>query len=132
MIKSERFCMIMKMIQSREVKYAKSTNKENTTSAITPYPLVREIQRIEEDLWECNKKCKTYSLAGLRDRMCLLMTKCGILRVGSLFWCELSDFWYFMTTDEEPHPLHYVVTEIFRGKLILTGHYMEGSAVVWI
>ena len=81
MIKSEIFCMIMKMIQSRKVKYAKSTNKENTTSAITPYPLVREIQRIEEDLWECNKKFKTYSLAGLRDRMCLLMTKCGILRV---------------------------------------------------
>ena len=39
----------------------------------------------------------------------ILMTKCGILRGESLFRCELSDFWDFMRTDEEPHPLHCVV-----------------------
>ena len=62
--------------------------------------------------------------------MRLLMTKCGILRGESFLWCELSDFWGFMKTDEDPHPLHCVVMTIFQGKLILTGHYMEGSAVL--
>ena len=32
--------------------------KENITSTITTYQLVGEIQRIEEDLWECNKNKK--------------------------------------------------------------------------
>ena len=58
------------------------------------------------------------------------MTKCVLLCGKSFFRCELSDFWDFMKADEEPHPLHYVVMTIFQGKLILTGHYMEGSAVL--
>ena len=40
MIKYERFCMIMKMVQSSKVKDAKSAYKEKITSAITPYQLV--------------------------------------------------------------------------------------------
>ena len=80
MIKSERVCMLMNMVQSRKVKYTKSTYKENITSAITTYQLIGEIQWIEEDLWKSNKKCKNYSLAGLCDCMCFLMTKGRILR----------------------------------------------------
>ena len=71
--------MLMKMVQSRRVKYANSTYKENITSAITPYQLVGDIQGIKEALWYLNNKCKKYSLARLRDRMCFLITKCGIL-----------------------------------------------------
>ena len=85
MIKYEIFCMTMRMVQSRKAKYAKSTYKENITSAITPYQLVGHIQLIEEDLWESNKKCKEYSLAGLRDIVCFLITKCGILCGKSIF-----------------------------------------------
>ena len=91
-IKSERVCTLTKMVQSRRVKYAKSTYRENITSVITPYQLVGDIQGIEEVLWDRNNKCKNYSLAGLRDRMCFLMTKCGIIFSKSLFWRELSDF----------------------------------------
>ena len=54
-------------------------------------------------------------MADLRDRMGFLMTKCGILHGRSFFRCELSDFWDFMKTDEEPHPLHCVVMTIFQG-----------------
>ena len=68
---------------------------ENITSAITPYQLVGDIQGIKEALWYLNNKCKKYSLARLRDRMCFLMTKCGILCGESFFWCELSDFGSF-------------------------------------
>ena len=57
-----------------------------------------------------------YSLAGLRDRMCFLMTKCGIPRGESLFWCELSDFWDFMRTGEDLHSLYCVVMTISQGK----------------
>ena len=91
-IKSVRVCMLMKMVQSRRVKYDKSTYKENITSDITPYQLVGDIQGIEEALWYLNNKCKKYYLARLRDMMCFLMTKCGILCSKSLFWRELSDF----------------------------------------
>ena len=47
-IKSERVCMLMKMVQSRKVKDAKSTYKEKVTSVINPYQLVGDIQRIKE------------------------------------------------------------------------------------
>ena len=56
------------------------------------------------------------------------MNKCVILCGQSLFWCELSEFWNFMKTDEETNPLHCVVMTIFQGLIILTGHYMEVSA----
>ena len=56
MIKYERVFMLMKMVQSRKLKYAKSTYKEKTTSAITPYQLVGEIQWTEEDSGKRNKK----------------------------------------------------------------------------
>ena len=117
MIKSERVCMLMNMVHSMKVKDAKSTYKENTTSGINPYQLVWEIQWIEEALWGCNKKCRNYSLAGLRDIMCFLMTKCGMLCGGSLFRCGLLDFWGFMKTDKYPYPLHCVVMKIFQGKM---------------
>ena len=107
----------MKMVQSRKVKNVKSTYKENITSAITPYQLVGEIQGIEEALWGRNNKCNKYSLAGLHDRICFLMTKCGILHGESLFRCKLSDFWDFMKTDEELDPLYCVVLTIFQGDL---------------
>ena len=88
MIKSEIVCMLMKMVQSRKVKYSRSTYKENAASSITPYHLVGEIQQIKEALWVIRNKCKEYSLAGLRDRMCFLMTKCGTICGKSFFWCE--------------------------------------------
>ena len=47
------------------------------------------------------------------------MNKFIILCGGSLFWCELSDFWGFTKTDEDPHPLHCVVMTIFQGKMNL-------------
>ena len=75
------------------------------------------VQRIEEALWGHNKKWNKYSLYGLCYRMWFLVTKCGILRGKSLFWSELSYFWYFMKKNEEPHPLHYVVMTIFHGKI---------------
>ena len=53
----------------------KSTYKENINSTITLYQLVGEIHRIEEGLWELNKKCENYFMVGLCDRMCFLMTK---------------------------------------------------------
>ena len=43
MIKSERVCILMKMVQSRKVKGDKSTYKENITYTITPYQLAGEI-----------------------------------------------------------------------------------------
>ena len=75
-----------------------------------------DIGRIEESLWDLNKTCKKCSMADICDRMCLLMTKSGILCGKSFFWCELSDFWDIMKTDEEPHTLHCVATKIFQGK----------------
>ena len=117
MIRYMRLCMLTKTVKSSKVKYAKSTYKEKTTSAITPYHLVGQIQRIKEALWEHNKRCKNYSLDGLRDRMCFLMTKYGILCGKSFFRCELSDFWVFMKTYEDPHSLHCVVMTIFQGKI---------------
>ena len=57
-IESERVFMLMKMVQSRKVKYTKSTYKENITSVITHHQLIGEIQVTEEDLWERNKTCK--------------------------------------------------------------------------
>ena len=98
-----------------KVKRCQVNIQKKITSVITPYQLVGEIQRIEEALWEHNKKSKNCLLAGLHDRMCFLMAKYGILRGKSLFSCELSYYWYFMKTDEEPHPLHYVAMEIFQG-----------------
>ena len=117
MIKSEMVCMLMKMVQSRKVKDIKLTHKKNITSAINPYQLVGEIQRIKQYLWEQNKRCKKYSLSGICDMICFLTNKCGILRGESLFWCELLDFWDFMKTDEEPDPLHCVVMTILRGEM---------------
>ena len=102
MIKSERICMLMKMFQSMKVKDAKTTHKEKITSAITRYQLVGEIQWIEEALYECNKKCKYYSLAGLRDSMCFLMTKCGILRGESLFWCIIILLGFYENRRRDP------------------------------
>ena len=69
MIQYEWVCMLMNMVQSRKVKYSKSTYKENITSAITPYHLVGDIQWIEESLWERKNTCKKYSLDGICDRM---------------------------------------------------------------
>ena len=92
MIKSKRVFMLMKMIQSRKLKDAKSTCKENITSAVNPYQLVGEIQRTEEALWERNKKCKRYSLAGLCDMMCFLMTKYGIPCGKSFFRMNYQNF----------------------------------------
>ena len=109
--------MIIKMVHSRKVKDAKSTYKENITSVITPYQLVGDIQGIREYFLDLNKACKKYSLAGLHDRMCFLMNKCGILRSESFFWCKLSDFWGFLKTDEEPQPLYCVVMKIFQGRM---------------
>ena len=50
MIKSGMVCMLMEMVHSRKVKYAKLTYKKNITSAIIPYQLVGEIQRIKKSL----------------------------------------------------------------------------------
>ena len=86
-IKYEWVCVLMKMVQSRKVKYSKSTYKENITFAITPYQLVGNIQGIKESLWDHKKTCKNYSLSGICDRMYFLMAKWGILRGESLFWC---------------------------------------------
>ena len=47
--------------------------------------------------------------------MLLLMAKCVIFYGKSLFWCKLSDFWDFMKTDADPHPLHCVVMTIHQG-----------------
>ena len=114
-IKSERFCILIKMVQSSKVKDDKSTYKENITSAITSNQLIGDIQGIEETLLDRNNTCKTFSLDGLHNRMCFLMTKFRILRGKSLFWCELSDFWVFKKTYVDPHALHCVVMTIFRG-----------------
>ena len=76
------------------------------------------------------QEIKKYSLAGLLDRICFVMTKCGIICGKYVFCCELSDFCDFMKTDEEPHPLHFVGMKILQGKWFLTGHYMEGSTVM--
>ena len=62
--------MIMKIVQSRKVKDAKSIYKENITSTITPYQLVGDIQGIKEALWDHNKTRKNYSMAGICDRIC--------------------------------------------------------------
>ena len=43
------------------------------------------------------------------------MTKCGILCGKSLLLCELSDSLDFMKTDEDPHPLHFLVMKILQG-----------------
>ena len=107
----------MNMVHSRKVKDVKSTYKENIISVITPYQLVGEIQQIEKTLWERKKKRKKYSPDGTCDRMCLSMTKLGIICGKSLFWCELSDFWGFMKTYEDTHPLHCVVMKILQGKM---------------
>ena len=42
-IKYERVYMVMKMVQSSKVTYAKSTYKKDIISAITPYQLVGDI-----------------------------------------------------------------------------------------
>ena len=115
-IKYERVCMLMKMIQSGRVKCAKSTYKEYITSTITPYHLIGKTQRIKEYFCYRNKTCKIFTLDGLRDRIFFLMNKFRILSGKSYFWYELSDFWDFMKTDEEPHPLHCVVIKILQGK----------------
>ena len=64
---------------------------------------------------------KKYSLDSIHDMMCFLMTKRGILCGKLLFRCELSHFWDFIKTDEDPHHPHCVVMKIFQGKRILTG-----------
>ena len=101
-IKSESVCMLMKMIQSVMVKYSKSIYKEKITSSITPYWLVWEVQWIKEALWERKNKFKEFALSGIHDSMCFLMTECRIICGKLLFWCELSEFWGFMITDESP------------------------------
>ena len=45
------------------------------------------------------------------------MTKCGILCHKSLSCFELSYFWGFMKTDEDPYPLYCVVMTILQGKI---------------
>ena len=54
------------------------------------------------------QETKNHSLDGLCNMMCFLMTKWGVLRGESLFWCALSDFLGFIKTDEEPHPINFV------------------------
>ena len=93
---------------------------ENITSAITPYQLVGDIQGIKEALWYLNNKCKKYSLARLRDRMCFLMTKCGILCGESFFGVNYQTLGCFRKIDEEPHPLHCVFMTILQGWGVLT------------
>ena len=105
------------MVQSKKTKDDKLTFKENITSTITPYQLVGDIQCTEESLWGCNKKWKNNSQAGHCDSMLLLMTKFGILHCEWLFWCRLSDFWDFMKTEKDPHPLNDVVMKILQGKI---------------
>ena len=109
--------MLMKMIQSGRVKCAKSTYNEYITSTITPYHLIGKTQRIKEYFCYCNKTCKIFTLDGLRDRIFFLMNKFRILSGKSYFWYELSDFWDFMKTDEETHPLHSMVMTIFQGEI---------------
>ena len=45
------------------------------------------------------------------------MTKYIILHGESFFWCGLSDYWDFIKTYEEPHPLNCVVMKIFQDKM---------------
>ena len=45
------------------------------------------------------------------------MTKCGIIHGESLFWFELSEFFDFMKTDEDPHTLHCAVMKIFEREM---------------
>ena len=106
-IKSERVYMIMNMVQSRKVKYAKSTYKEKIISAITPYWFIGYIQRIKEAWWERNKKFKNYSLDGLFDRMYFLMTKCGILRGKSLVGENYQVLGILLKYTKIP--IHYIV-----------------------
>ena len=54
-------------------------------------------------------------MAGFYDMMCFLMNKEGIFCGESFFRCGLSEFWDFMKTDENYHPLHCVVMTIFQG-----------------
>ena len=107
--------MIINMVQSKKTKDDKLTFKENITSTITPYHLIGKTQRIKEYFCYRNKTCKIFTLDGLRDRIFFLMNKFRILSGKSYFWYELSDFWDFMKTDEELHPLHCVVMTIFQG-----------------
>ena len=129
-IKPERVFMHMNMVQSRKVKYAKSTYKERIVSIITSYPLVGEIQGIEEALWDRNKTCEKFSLAGLRDRMCLLMTRCRIICCESFFVVNYQILG--VLGKQMKSPIHYIVWlwKYSREKWILTGHYMEGSVVM--
>ena len=60
---------------------------------------------------------QNFARAGICDRMCFLMTKCGILCGESLFQCELSELWYFMKKYEGTQQLHCVVMTIFQGKV---------------
>ena len=109
--------MVMKMVQSSKVTYAKSTYKENITSAITPYQLVGDIQHTKESLWEHNKKRNKYSMAEICNIMWFLMTRFGMICGKSLFLCELSDFWEFTKTYEDLNPLHFVVMKILQEEM---------------
>ena len=97
----------MKMVQSRKIKDANSTYKEKINYFITTYWLISYIDSIKEALWYCKKTCKQFALAGICDKIFLLMTKCKILHGNHCFGVNYQTLGVLRKNMNIP--IHYIV-----------------------
>ena len=111
---------LMKHVQNRKTKGARSQYKEKLDKEILPYVNSMEYPRIEERMWDfANRPGDGYTaLCALRNRDCLLTSKSAILRGESLFYGELSDCLDVIHESHtgDPTPYHIAIQQIDSGK----------------
>ncbi|KAI8832850.1 hypothetical protein BJ741DRAFT_613929 [Chytriomyces cf. hyalinus JEL632] len=115
-LRSQRVKMLLGSVQKRKKWEAMAKFEEKLDAEFTPYLLVNEIPRIEEELFRRNSESDKRCLGALRDRFCFLMSNGGILQGKSLFKCELSDLCDLVKKDEGVHDCHILVMRIAIGK----------------
>jgi hypothetical protein len=115
-LRSDRVMRLMNVVKKRKKKIEKENFEEKLESEFSPYMLVKDIPRIELNLFDNNKTSSFYCQGSLRDRFCFLMTFCGILRGESLFKCELSDLCDIVIEEGVLAKHHILVMRIATGQ----------------
>ena len=111
---------LKKHVECRKAKIQKENYEEKISAEFSPYALVAEYTKIENELWKDSQHSVGFrSIAtSLRHRYALLHLTCGILRCESLYRAELSDFlgMYPPERDTDCHRMFIMINQFTFGK----------------
>jgi len=136
-VKSQKVKELLQLVKDRKIIVARNNYREKIDHELLPYLNAQQFPELEAFLWGNNadNACHSHNaLASLRNRDCLLSTKCGILRGESLFQCELSDILDLevkFNSQKYPSPILVSIQQIGKGKvnLLTNGHKLFGRHI---